>query len=367
MKYDDKKSKMIRRARRKIMGNHGKTRIFMDKLIQKIRKKAEETSFSGVVSIFQAEKEVYSESLGYADIANKRKNNIKTKFAIASGTKLFTALGIGTLIDAGKLSLESTVREIFRKDFTFINSQATISQLLTHSSGIWDYYDEDLEIDSENFFVDIPWYQLQTPTDYLPLFENKKPKYLPGERFSYSNGGFIFLGIILEYITGQLYRDYIHSHVFAPAQMTDSGYYAFNQLPENTAYGYKKGQNDIYETNIYNLPVRGASDGGAYTTTTDLKKFWKALMNNAILSKQLTTIFLSPHVIVDDPIEYGYGVYISKFNGMDMFFIVGGDAGVGFDSRYIPEKELQISIISNTTDGEEKIRDVIYSNLQKAL
>jgi CubicO group peptidase (beta-lactamase class C family) len=337
----------------------------MDKLIQKIREKAEETTFSGVVSIFRGEEKFYSEAFGYADIANKRKNNVKTRFAIASGTKFFTALGIGRLIEEGRLSPDTTVREIFHKDFTYIEPQANIGQLLTHTSGIYDYYDEDLEIDSENFFVDIPWYQLQTPTDYLPLFENKKQKYLPGERFSYSNGGFIFLGIIIENVTGQLYRDFIHSHVFAPAQMTDSGYYAFNQLPKNTAYGYKKSQNGDRETNIYNLPVRGGSDGGAYTTTYNLYNFWRALFSNKILSKQLTKAFLSPHVIVDDPIEYGYGVYISKFSGMDMFFIVGGDAGVGFDSRYIPEKEIQITIISNTTDGEEKIRDVIYSELEQ--
>jgi CubicO group peptidase (beta-lactamase class C family) len=339
----------------------------MDKLIQKIREKAEETAFSGVVSMLQGEKELFSESFGYADIANKRKSNVKTKFAIASGTKFFTALGIGSLIDEGKLSLDTTVREIFHKDFSYIDSQATIAQLLTHTSGIYDYYDEDLEIDSENYFVDIPWYKLQTPSDYLPLFENKKQKYPPGARFSYSNGGYIFSGIIIEHITGQLYRDYIRTHVFVPAGMDDSGYYAFNQLPENTAYGYKKGQEGARETNIYNLPVRGASDGGAYTTVTDLHKFWTALFNNKILSKKLTKAFLSAHVIVDDPIEYGYGVYISKYNGMDMFFIVGGDAGVGFDSRYIPEKELQITIISNTTDGEEKVRDVIYAELEKAL
>jgi len=331
----------------------------MDKLIQKVREKAAETSFSGVVSIVQRGKKRYSEAFGYADIANKRKNNVKTKFAIASGTKFFTALGIGTLIDAGKLSPDTTAKEIFRKDFSYIDSKATIAHLLTHSSGIWDYYDEDMDIDSENYSVEIPWCRLETPSDYLPLFENKQPKYKPGERFSYSNGGFIFLGVIIEHITGQLYRDYIQNHVFQPAGMKDSGYYAFNQLPENTANGYKKN----YETNIYNLPIRGGSDGGAYTSVFDLQKLWKALFNYKILSKQLTGTFLTPHVNIENAIDYGFGLYISKFNGTDMFYFAGGDAGVGFDSRYIPEEELQISIISNITDGEEIIRDVIYTYL----
>ncbi len=339
----------------------------MDTLTQEIRQQAGDLSFSGVVAIFRGEKALYREAFGYADIANKRKNNVKTKFAIASGTKFFTALGIGILIDAGKLTLDTTVHDIFRQNLTYIDSEATIAQLLTHTSGIYDYYDEDLDIDLENYHVDIPWYRLETLADYLPLFENKKPKYSPGERFSYSNGGFIFMGVIIERITGELYRDYIREHLFATAGMGDSGYYAFNRLPENTAYGYKKSRDGVPETNIYNLPVRGASDGGAYTTITDLHKLWRALLDNRILSKKLTETFLTPHANIEGDIEYGYGVYITGFKEKDMFFIVGGDAGVGFDSRYIPVKELQITIISNHTDGEEKIRDVIYSGLEKIL
>jgi len=347
--------------------NGGKNQIDLDELVQQIKEKAGETSFTGVVSIFLGEKAIYQESFGYADIANKRKNNVKTKFAIASGTKYFTALGIGSLIDEGRLSLDTTVGEIFRKDLSYIDSRANIAQLLTHTSGIYDYYDEERVSDWENYFVDIPWYSLKTPSDYLPLFENKKAKYSPDERFSYSNGGFILLGIIIEYITGKLYRDFIDERVFVPAGMDDSGYYAFNQLPENTAYGYKKSRNGTIETNIYNLPVRGASDGGAYTTVTDLLKLWRAIFNNKILSKKLTGTFLTPHVNIKGDIEYGCGVYITRFKEMDIFYIQGGDAGVGFDSRYIPEKELQISIISNHTDGEEKIRDVIYSEMEKSL
>ncbi|MFA5309228.1 MAG: serine hydrolase domain-containing protein [Dehalococcoidales bacterium] len=338
----------------------------MNTLIQQIRDKAAATSFSGVAAIHRGGKALYREAFGDADRANKRKNTVTTRFAIASGTKLFTALGIGALIDAGKLSLESTVRDIFQKDFSYIDSKATVAQLLTHSSGIYDYYDEDWDIDSENFFVDIPWYKLETPTDYLPLFAGKRPKYSPGERFSYSNGGFILLGVIIEHITGRLYRDFIRESVFAPAGMNDSGYYAFNRLPENTAYGYKK-NGGTGETNIYSLPIRGASDGGAFTTAPDLLKLWKALFGNKILSKNLTKAFLTPHITVDAPVAYGCGIYISRYSGMDMYFIVGGDAGVGFDSRYIPEKDLQINIISNITDGEETIRDVLYGGLQAIL
>ena len=342
-------------------------RITMDTLIHEIRKKAETISFSGVISIFESEKDLYNEAFGYADIANSRKNTLTTKFGIASGTKLLTALGIGTLIDQGRITLKSRIHDIFQQELTWVDAQATISHLLNHTSGIFDYYDEELITDWDNFLVDIPWYQLETPTDYLPLFEDKEAKFLPNERFSYSNGGYICLGIIIEKSTHQRYRDYIGTSVFAPAQMSDSGYYAFHNLPENTAYGYRISENGTNETNIYNLPLRGASDGGAYTTTFDLRKLWRTLLNNTILSDKLTSIFLSPQVRIDDSVDYGYGLYISQLKNMDMFYIVGGDAGVGFDSRYVPEKELLVNILSNTTNGEEEIRKVIYHNLEKAL
>jgi CubicO group peptidase (beta-lactamase class C family) len=338
----------------------------IEKLEQDIQDQVEFDTFSGVVALFHGNIPMIQKAFGYADIANRRKNKVNTKFAIASGTKFFTALGISRLIDEGKLTPDTTIREIFNRDFSYIDSKATISQILTHTSGIYDYYNEELITDWENYYLDIPWYRLETPSDYLPLFENQKPKYSPGERFSYFNGGFIFLGVIIERVTGQLYRDYIRAQVFEPAGMKDSGYYAFNRLPDNTAYGYKKTRNGITETNIYNLPVWGAFDGGAYTTTTDLFKLWQAIFDNRILSPRITEAFLTPYVNIKGEIEYGYGVYITKFKDMDMFYFQGGDAGVGFDSRYIPEMELQITIISNNTDGEERMREVVLSDLKES-
>ena len=338
-----------------------------DKLTNEVRRKAAETSFSGVVSVVHSEKTLYREAFGYADFSEKRNNNLDTKFGIASGTKFFTAMGIGTLIDAGKLSLDTSVREIFQRELSYIDSQATIAQLLSHTSGMYDYYDEETDIDSENFFVDIPWFQLETPSDYLPLFENKQPKFNPGERYSYSNGGYVFLGVIIEIISGQLYRNYMRENVFSPVGMDNTGFYAFNRLPKNTAYGYKQSKDGTFETNIYNLSIRGGADGGAYTNIIDVQKLWKTFFSNRLLSSKLVGLFSTPNAVINNRVNYGYGMYIMKYLGMDMFIYNGGDAGVGFDTRYIPEKELGTAVISNLTNGEEKVRAVILSNLEEIL
>lgn len=330
----------------------------MKDLIKRIEQTAAETEFWGVVSLFKENEAIYNNAFGYRDVKNKLPNTITTRFGIASGTKVFTALGIGVLIDQGLMTLDTTMAELSSEYAGFIDERATILQLLTHTSGIYDYYDEEIEEDFENFSVEIPWYELETPSDYIPLFKGKAMKFRPGERYSYSNGGYVFLGILIEKLTGVPYREFIHEHVLKAAKMHSSGFYAFNDLPENTANGYYE---DRRKTNIYQLPIRGGGDGGMYTTTDDLMSFWDNLLSNRILSEALTRTYLSTHAKINDRMGYGCGIY-KRLDG-SMFSIVGGDAGVGFDSRYILRDKLTINILSNITDGESDLRKFILDNL----
>jgi CubicO group peptidase (beta-lactamase class C family) len=330
----------------------------MRELIGRIEQAAAETEFSGVISIFRDASTLYSEAFGFRDIKNRLANTTGTIFGIASGTKVFTALGIGVLVDQGLISLGTTVREIDRAYSGFVDEQATIQHLLTHTSGIYDYYDEEIEQDYDDFSVEIPWSELETPSDYYPLFEGKAMKFDAGERYSYSNGGYVFLGILIERLTGMLYRDFIREHVLQTAGMHRSGFYNFNDLPENTAHGYLQ---DRRTTNIYQLPPRGGGDGGMYTTTDDLRAFWDSLFSCRILSRGLTEAYLNTHCRLDGTDGYGCGIY--KRLDDSMFWIVGGDAGVGFDSRHRLEEKLTINILSNTTNGENGIRDVVLGYL----
>lgn len=330
----------------------------MRELIHSIEQAASDKQFSGVISIFRGDSTVFSKAFGYRNVRDKMNNTTGTRFGIASGTKLFTALGLGVLIDRGVISLSTTMREIDREYTGFIGEQATILQLLTHTSGIYDYYDEDIEQDYDHFSLEIRWSALETPSDYYPLFKDRAMKYPPGERYSYSNGGYVFLGLLIEKLTGRLYRDFILEHVLRPAEMNRSGYYAFNNLPENTANGYLE---DGKTTNIYQLPVRGGGDGGMYTTTDDLRSFWDSLFSYRILSEELTTIYLKTHCVLDATEGYGCGIF--KRLDDSMFAIVGGDAGVGFDSRYYLQDKLIINILSNVTNGNEEMKAIIPRHL----
>jgi hypothetical protein len=136
--------------------------------------------------------------------------------------------------------------------------------------------------------------------------------------------------------------------------MHQTGFYALNSLPADTALGYLE---DRQTTNIYNLPIRGGGDGGLFTTAANLRSFWQGLFAHRILSPELTAVFLRTHERFDEKTGYGCGLY--KRLDDSLFAIVGGDAGVGFDSRYLVEQKITISLLSNTTNGEEDLREVV--------
>ena len=322
-------------------------------------------TFSGVVSIRQQGRVLYERATGYADKSNKIANTKDTRFGIASGTKFFTALAIGKLIATQKLSFSTKLKDCLEIDFPRYSPEITIRHLLTHTSGIPDYLDEEKITDSEDFFVSRPWYELKGPRDYLNVFPDEAMKFPPGERFSYSNGGYILLGIVIEEVTGTSYQEYVEQTIFKATGMNRSGYFAFNQLPEQTAFGYIEKEGG-WRTNIYNLPVIGASDGGAYTTVDDLAALWKAFWGNEILPKELVEVYAAPYVRASEGTDtyYGHGLWLSeKSTGQPEVYIMGGDAGVSFFSSVKRATELEVTVISNTTEGAWPILQDVNSVL----
>ena len=323
-------------------------------------------AFSGVVSVRQHGRVLYERAAGYADRSNRIANTLDTRFGIASGTKFFTALAIGKLIAARKLDFSTRLRDCLALDFPRYSPEITIRQLLTHTSGIPDYYDEEQVTDPDHFFLSRPWYELKGPRDYLAVFPDEPMKFPPGTRFSYSNSGYILLGVVIEELTGLKYQDYVEQAIFRAIGMNRSGYFAFNRLPEQTALGYIE-EADGWRTNIYNLPIVGASDGGAYTTVRDLATLWQAFWANEILPQELVEIYATPYVKADMEDEnsyYGYGLWIDvEPGGQREVYMIGDDAGVSFLSTVKRASDLQVTVISNTSNGAWPVLQDIESAL----
>ena len=322
--------------------------------------------FSGAVYLDAGDGEVLKAAAGLRDQSNLLPNQADTRFGIASGTKTFTAAAVLSLVSAGVLRLDTEAASIIGELET-VTAGVTVERLLAHTSGVFDYYDEEEVDDFDSFEVAIPWSKLATPSDYLPLFDGRPAKFAPGERMSYSNGGYILLGIMIERVTGRLFRDVVEELVFTPAGMSTSGFFPFNNLPENTALGYLESEPGVLESNIYQLPIRGASDGGAYTTAGDIVKFWKALEGDTLFPQELFQAMTAPRSRFNSRYEYGLGIYIGSVAGYPMYRMSGADVGVGFDSLHIPAAGILFSVLSNRTEGASALFREGVKQLEQAL
>ncbi|MBK8129360.1 MAG: hypothetical protein IPK53_10730 [bacterium] len=189
-------------------------------------------------------------------------------------------------------------------------------------------------------FVSIPWYRLEAPLRLLAVIPGTGRQISTGRAFSYSNGGYVFLGLLVEKKLPVSSSAILckNSSSRLPTCL-GRAFTLWNNLPANTAVGYLE---DRETSNIYNLPIRGGGDGGLFTTAEDLRSFWQHLFSHRLLSPELTAVFLQTHYRFNDKSGYGCGLY--KQLDDSLFALVGGDAGVGFDSRYLVNHKITASI-----------------------
>jgi CubicO group peptidase (beta-lactamase class C family) len=223
---------------------------------------------------------VFQRAYGMADRERSIANNLETAFNLGSINKVFTQISILQLVAAGKLSLDSTL-SAYWPDYPnkSVANKVTIRQLMRHTSGI-----------GGNIF-DSPAggtrHDVRSLKDYLALFVNEPPQFEPGTSNAYSNAGYVVLGLLIERLSGQDYYTYVREHILEPANMTRTGSFFVDSLPPNTAVGYTTGREDAppgtpLHPNTLELPGRGSSAGGGYSTAQDLLKFLKALRERRI-------------------------------------------------------------------------------------
>jgi CubicO group peptidase (beta-lactamase class C family) len=309
------------------------------------------TPFSGVVFVARAGEPMFSRGYGFANRADAVLNTAATRFPQASGSKTLTAVAVGRLVDEGHFGFDSRMAECLEMWPSSFDSSATVHHLLTHTSGVPDYFDEEVDDDFEALWMALPTYCVRTPGDVFPLFADKEMKFTPGERFSYCNSGFVLLGLLIEQSSGTAFSAFVEAEVLAPAGMRDSGYFALDRLPPRTASNYLTEEDPVEpRTNIYTVPIVGQPDGGAFVTAPDMARFWSALRSRRLLAPSTTERMLAPQVTTgrgDD--RYGYGVWIES-NTSDVLIhrSEGADPGVSFVSDMRIQDELSVTVVSNT-------------------
>lgn len=302
-------------------------------------------------------------SNGYSDLPNEVPNEFSTKFATASAGKVFVAVGILQLIENSLLKLDDKIGEILKFSLKQIDASVTIRELLNHTSGVPDYFDESVMDEYEELWTDFPNYKIRSNSDLLPLFVDKPMMYPHGSKFQYNNSGFVLLALIIEQITQKSFDEYLLESVFKPCQMTSTGYYELDKLPPKCANNYIFDENkNEYRTNIFSVDAKGTGAGGAFSTINDINLFWRNLLNGKLISDKMVKEMLSNQS--GDEECYGYGMWLKKDGENFVPYFQGSDPGVSFISCYDIKNKLLVILISNYGDNVWEILKNILSAYQ---
>ncbi len=307
-----------------------------------------ESAFTGVVTIDVGEERTLERCEGLTQRALGVPMTVDTRIAIASGGKAFTALAVMRLVEDGALRLDQPVRELLGADLPLVADTVTVKHLLSHTSGIGDYLDEEAEWEASDFVLTVPVHTLTTAAAFLPLLDGHPQKFAPGERFAYCNSGYLLLAVLLERLTGETYHDVVRRLVLAPAGLERTDFLPLNALPADAALGYVDDEGDL--VNTLHLPVLGNGDGGIFTTAGELHRFWCALLDGRIVSPASVEELTRPrNEVPEEGLRYGMGFWLHAT--APALVLEGYDAGASFRSTHIVATRTTVSVLGNSSEG----------------
>ena len=310
---------------------------------------------------------LFENGYGVRDLRTLTKIDSQTNFRLASFTKQFTAMAIMLLVRDGKLGYDQTLTKIF-PDFPAYGKNITIRNLLNHTGGLPDYEDLMDAQEKANGPRWSPEHQIQD-AEVLALLENQtKGKFAPGTTWSYSNSGYVVLGLVVAKVSGQPYGNFLHARIFAPLRMNHTIVYqkGKNQIT-NRAFGYLK-ENDALKETDQSSTSATLGDGGIYSNLEDLAKWDDALRNHALLSAEEMQPALLPAKLNDGSptywpaapnddnlhpgksVSYGFGWFLDPYEGHPRMWHTGSTSGFRTVIERFSEDNLTIIILANRTD-----------------
>lgn len=304
-----------------------------------VSKLAKADVFSGAILIAKNNKVLYKKVFGSANKDFNVPSTIDTKFNLGSMNKMFTAVAIAQLVESGQLSFDDPLSKFLPNIPNKEDAQKIkIKHLLSHTSGLGDYFNEKFEESSRKKF--------KTIDSMMTLIADEKLAFEPGTDWKYSNTGYLLLGEIIEIVTGKSYYDYIRDHIYQPAGMLNSDSYELDKVNHNLAVGYDKKftENGFYfVNNIFDHVIRGGPAGGGYSTVDDLLKFGNALKNNKLLGSKYKEMLFTPKPELHSS-NYGFGFSILK---PGIIGHSGGFEGISGNLTLYLDKGYTVVVLSN--------------------
>jgi CubicO group peptidase (beta-lactamase class C family) len=301
----------------------------MDQIVQSY---VDGKQFMGSVLVARGNNVLISKGYGSANLEWDIPDSPSTKFRLGSVTKQFTAASILLLEERGKLKVEDPVKK-YMPDAPAAWDKMTIFHVLTHTAGIPN-------------FTNFPEYQSTeaiptTPEKLVARFRDKPLDFEPGEKWNYSNSGYVLLGYLIEKISGESYEKFLQENIFTPLGMKDSGYDSNSAIIPRRASGYSSGANGPVNAGFVHMSIP-FSAGALYSTTGDLLRWEQGLFGGKVLSaaslQKMTTPFKN---------DYAFGIGVHAVNGHKVIDHNGGIEGFNTVLAYYPEDKLTVVVLGN--------------------
>ncbi|HEX6355597.1 serine hydrolase domain-containing protein [Actinophytocola sp.] len=320
------------------------TQSLVDFLDQTVRTKR----FRGAVEVRRGEDVVLRRGFDRADWAGGTPNGPDTRFLIASLTKQFTSLAVLILQERGKLRVSDAVCAHL-PDCPPDWQPITIEHLLTHTSGLYNYND-DQDAFQERFAGMPP-----TPAQLIQTFAARPLEYTPGSRFEYTNSGYVLLGHLIEKVTGERYGDFLRREILDPLGMSNSGY----DPGTDHALTYEDWTTPAPHLDEATL----FSAGGMYSTVTDLGRWQQFLLTGrpAIGGRGSVADLLRPRVALTSLEWYCYGLFAQGTrSAVESYWHDGRDLGISTYLEFNPTTEVSVTVLANIdTDSINIGRNIV--------
>ena len=311
-----------------------------------------EDRFAGVVVVEHRGDTVVAGAYGHAHLGLGVRNTIDTRFNTASITKMFTAVAVLQLVEQDALALDATVHDLLPDVGIGMADRMTVLHLLTHQSGLGDYWNERCRQRRST---------LRTTDAYLALVEGEEPGFPPGTATAYGNTGYVLLAGIIERVTGADYYDHIRDRVCRPAGMARAEHLQLDHV-EDFAHGYTTVEWEApphpeHRTdNLFQYPVRGSGATGLYSSGPELIRFGQALRSGELVGASSLALMLEA-----DPgcgtqrIPYRFGQAVGH----------GGRAfGAATILLFLPELDASVCILANYDRPADKR---VFAELERLL
>jgi CubicO group peptidase (beta-lactamase class C family) len=291
--------------------------------------------FNGTILVSENGTITYKNALGMADKDNSAPLTTDTHFYLASVSKQFTTMAVMILKEQGALTYEDKLSDFF-PEFPAYAEDITLRHMMNHTSGIPDHYGLNA-------------YKKGLTNDdvFELLVQQEKLDFNPGDRYSYSNGGYVLLSMIVEKVSGMPFHDFMNQHIFDPLQMSHTLVYdKSGPTVKNRAVGF----NSMDVKDDYEIFTTGA--GGMYSCIDDLFKWDQALYTEKLVSKETLNEAFSPVILNNgETSNYGFGWGLNRSDGK---LVVGHSGGMNgfrtFLRRYVDDGTAYV-LLTNNGDG----------------